>query len=96
MSKSPKDKPVSSLVLKEDNLLNLEKEVRTLIALASHADAMAAAQRAIVDKVLDLNGLSQSMQGLLSMLSDVDNTKAADLQHILHWAWRHNANVLLG
>ena len=81
--KAPKDKPTSSLMLKEDDLLSLEKEARTLIALASHADAMAAAQQAILDKMLELSGLSPSMKGLLSILSDVENTRAADLQLIL-------------
>ena len=35
------------------------------------------------------------MRGLLEMLSDVENTRATDLQHILDWACRHDANMLL-
>ena len=56
---------------------------------------MAAAQRAILDKMLQLGDLSSSMRGLLEMLSDVENTRATDLQHILDWACRYDANMLL-
>ena len=93
--KAAKDKPTGGLWLKDDSLTGMEKDGRTLIALASHADAMAAAQRAILDKMLQLGGLSSSMRGLLEMLSDVENTRATDLQHILDWACRYDANMLL-
>ena len=93
--KAAKDKPTGGLWLRDDSLTGMEKDGRTLIALASHADAMAAAQRAILDKMLQLGGLSSSMRGLLEMLSDVENTRATDLQHILDWACRYDANMLL-
>ena len=93
--KSARDKPSGGLWLKDDVLTGMEKDGRTLIALASHADAMAAAQRAILDKMLQLGDLSSSMRGLLEMLSDVENSRATDLQHILDWACRYDANMLL-
>ena len=49
----------------------------------------------MLDKMLELGGLSSSMRGLLEMLSDVENTRATDLQHILDWACRYDANMLL-
>ena len=64
--------------------MNMEKEGRYLIVLACHADAVAVAQRDIFEKMLQLDGLSASMKGLLAMLMEVENTGATDLQHI-YW-----------